>query len=344
MTNNLAIFLNNTDSEMSIEINNHNINILKDSFSSIIIDDIDNKYSNTLKEEINDIDDNNIYEYILNNNSIKKNNLDINFEKIKYLLTNLEDFDFNKYDYITFINDNYIYLNNLEDYIKYINDHNLDFYSYTDSSEKFYHYQTYIFSINSRCINNFIKWINTFDITHQDINNEILKEINNIFDSKLAYLKVAYLPNNIEKNIFFNNEMYERFITSDILPIINIEKLLYIKNNFKYTIYKNIPNNFDINIYRFNDDLKNYDDDKLYDHFLNYGQFEFRKYSDYEYILPLYLRDKLNDYSFLKYFDVPNDFDIFKYRDNNMDLNNLNKKEYFVHWINYGRNENRVFK
>ena len=341
MTNNLAIFLNNTDSEMSFEINNHNINILKDSFSSIIIYDLDNKYSNNLKEKNNF---NNIYKYILNNNSINNNNLDINFEKIKYLLNNLNDIDYNKYYYIIFINNNYIYLNNLKDYIKYVNDHNLDFYSYSDSSEKKYHYQMYIFSIKSKFINNFIKCINTYNVNSEDINSEISKEINNIFDSKLAYLKVAYLPNNIEKNIFFNNEIYEKFVSSDILPIINIQKLLYIKNNFKYNIYKNIPNNFDINIYRLNDDLKNYDDDKLYDHFLNYGQFEFRKYSDNEYILPSYLRDKLNNYSLIEYFDVPNDFDIFKYRDNNKDLCSLSKREYFVHWVNYGRNENRVFK
>ena len=337
MTNNLGIFLNNTDSEMSLEINNHNLTILNNTFSSIIIDDINNEYSKSLKEKIKF---NNIYKYKLNNNSIRKNNSDLYFNKIKYILNYLKDFDFNKYDYITFINDNYIYLNNLEDYIKYINQHNLDFYSYTDSSEFFYHHQMYIFSINSKSIYNFIKYINNPDVK----NTEILKDINNMFDSKLSYLKVAFLPNNIEKNIFFNDELYERFITYDILPIINIEKLLYIKNNFKYTVYKSIPNNFDINIYRLNDDLKNYDDDKLYDHFLNYGQFEFREYSDNEYMLPLYLRDKLNNYSLLKYFDVPNDFNIFKYRDNNKDLSSLSKKEYFMHWVNYGRNENRIYK
>ena len=51
--NNLGVFLNNTDSELKVSINLHNYNILKSNFNSVIINDIDNNFSQKLKNIIN---------------------------------------------------------------------------------------------------------------------------------------------------------------------------------------------------------------------------------------------------------------------------------------------------
>jgi len=160
----------------------------------------------------------------------------------------------------------------------------------------------------------------------------------------MPFLKIAYLKNNIDNNIFYNITFFYELIKNKILPIINLNMLFTIKNNFKYTYYKSIPSNFDIDIYRLsNSDLINYKDNELYKHFLNYGQYEFRKYSKYNYILPKYLRFYLKEYDLLNYFDVPEDFNVFKYRENNNDLTNLNIKDLLIHWVNYGIYENRKY-
>lgn len=328
MSNNLGIFLNNTDSDMKFEINLNNFNNLKKNFSSIIIQDLNNDFSGKLKKCVSG---NNILKYTQTNDIIKDDSFDINYNKIKDVLDNL---NYNNFQYITFISDNYIYTNSLQEYFEYVNKHNLEFYSYTDSTENIYHYQLYIISINNKSMIKFINFIN---------NNENLLNIDEIFNMKMPYLKVAYIPNNIEKNIFYNEEIYENLLDIDLLPIININKLLKIKNNYKYIIHSTIPDNFDINIYKLNEDLAEYNDDKLYNHFLNFGQFEFRKYTSTEYILPIYIRKKLIKNNLLHYFDIPEDFDIFKYRDKNIDLGDLTKKEYIIHWINYGRYEKREY-
>ena len=164
--NNLGIFLNNTDSEMKLKINKYNFNKLKDNFDTIIILDIDNIFSKNLKNIINT---KNIIKYILNNNFIKNNEDEINYDKIKCISQDLLNINHQNTNYITFISDNYIYLEDLQEYFEYIDKHNLDFYSFTDSTENFYHYELYLFSINSKVINNFINFIKEYT---QNNNNQ----------------------------------------------------------------------------------------------------------------------------------------------------------------------------
>ena len=147
--NNIGIFLNNTNSEVSLQINLHNYNILKINFEKIIIIDIKNSFSLKLKDLIS-CEKNNINIYITDDNCIKNNFSDLNIYSIFFLINIIEEQLLYKYmnislnnindvlkcNYLTFISDNYIYCNNLSDYFNYINKHNLDFYSYTDSSEK----------------------------------------------------------------------------------------------------------------------------------------------------------------------------------------------------------------
>lgn len=338
----LGIFLFNTLSELKFKINKLNYNNLKKNFSSIIIIDIENSNSLLLKEYIeNDINNYNIklITYILNNNLLN-NNSDLDIKKIFHIYeNNLNDLNVN--DYITFINDHYIYCNNLIEYFKYIKKHSLEFYSLTDIYETIYHYQLYFFSIHSHSLNKLYNYI-------KNKSNDI-KKIYEIFDKKICFLKLAYLDTNYELNIFNSHYLYEYLLINDILPVISIHKLNSLLTNYANdnSIFRTVPENFELNIYKKYDDLKNMNDEQLYMHFINYGQYEHRRYSSknnyINYILPSFIRDKLKLFDLLYYFDIPDSFDYYYYKDNNKDIYDLNEIDTIIHWINTGRNENRLF-
>ena len=344
MKNNIGIFLNNTNSEINLHINFHNYNILKNNFSNIIIIDIENDYSIKLQDQIIN-SKNNIDMYITDNSCIKNNFFDLNIKSINYLFDVFQQKNINNIndlfncDYITFISDNYIYCDNLLDYFKYIDDHNLDFYSYTDSSEKRYHYQLYLFSVSILFINIFKEFI----FNNKD-NCDIEFDILNIFNNKMPFLKIAHINENISNNIFYNYKLFKKLFNNKLLPIINIEYLYNHRNNFNVIIHTLIPKDFDIEIYKNYKDLKDKSDLFLQNHFLLNGQFENRNYSeDGNYILPNFIRIILKKYNLLQFFDVPDKFSTIKYKKHNKDIENLSDKELYLHWINYGKNENRIF-
>lgn len=334
MSSNLGIFINSTDSELKLAINLNNINKLKSNFHFIVIIDIENEYSLKLKELV---DEKIVYKFILNNKYPNSKFEDFNSEKIKYAFENLEYINYNNDFYITFINDNYIYADSLSDYFNYVKDHNLEFYSMTDSTEERYHYQLYLFSLKSTSVDKFRDFIKIYN---HNIHFDIIK----IFDNKIAYLKIAYIDINYENNIFYNNNiLYETLVKKKLLPIININKINNIIKNFKNTIFNIIPTNFDIEIYRSHKDLSDLNDDKLYNHFLSYGQYEPRIYSNNNFILPVYIRDLLKDCNLLYYFDVPDDFNLENYSARYPDLKGKNSKELLFHWVLYGSRESRIY-
>jgi len=340
--NNIGVFLYNTNSDITYKINLHNYNILKKNFKKIIIIDIENYFSKLLEDLIINEENKNII-YITNDFCKKNIFMDLNINAITYFFNIIDEEiykDILEHKYITFISDNYIYCDDLIDYFKYVNQHDLDFYSYTDSSEKDYHCQLYFFSISCKYINKFKEYIND----NKD-NNDIEFDLLNIFNSKIAYLKVAYINDNISHNIFYNHNLFKKIFINKLLPIINIQYLYNFINNYNNTIiHSKIPNNFDIEIYRKYDDLKDKSDDFLYNHFLVNGQFENRNYSkDGNYILPNFIRDVLKSLHLLYFFDVPDNFTTTKYKEYNKDIELLSDKELYIHWINYGKDEGRIY-
>lgn len=282
MKNNLGVFLNNTKSETNYNINIHNFNILKNNFDNIIILDCDNKLSQKFKNLIYKKNNSKIIKYIINNKYIKDNLNDFDIENIIYALDNINDFYKDEYKFITFINDNYIYCDNLKNYFNYVNIHNLNLCSYTDSTENNYHYQLYLFTVMSKYINKLLTNI-------QQNNTNILS----IFDNKMPFVKVAYLNDNINCNIFYNNKLYIELIKNKMLPILNINILYYttenniilnkcvrdILNNYKLLDNFGIPYSFDLIKYReYNNDLINLEESELIDHWLRYGKNENRQY------------------------------------------------------------------
>jgi hypothetical protein len=276
-----------------------------------------------------------VTKYILNNGG-NNDYSDFNSEKLYNLLKIIEK----KYDYITIISDNYIYYNSLNDYFKYVYDHKLDFYSYTDSSEYFYHYQLNLFSFKGDKLNNIINFLKTYDESNKK--NNILRDFTNIFETKLSYLKVAYVELNYEQNIYYNEDYLEYLIKNNIISILNIKFLnLIIKKKKNYI---SIPECFDIDIYKNHPDLKDYDDNFLMDHFLNNGQYEARDYKQNYYLLPEYIRNYLLECdNLIELFDLPDNFSIYNYKEKNKELSNLGPLELMVHYIEKGKKEGKSY-
>jgi len=221
MKNHLGIFFNNTNTDLKFDINLNNFNNLQKDFDNIIVVDINNDFSKKLRTKIiknkkedeydeeyhenTNIFENNskIQKYFLDNLFLKKDSEDYNFKDIIHILGNI---NYINYNYITFINDDYIYCDNLTEYFKYVNNHNLDLYSYTDSTENKYHYQLYIFTISVEYIDNFINLVNS----KKDY-KKILFRLPTIFENKMPFLKTAFLNDNINNNIFYNSNTYKYF-------------------------------------------------------------------------------------------------------------------------------------
>jgi hypothetical protein len=334
MINNIGIFINNTDSELKLQVNINNINKLKSNFHSIIIIDNENEFSEKLKYTI---DEKIVYKFFFYNNFSEKKIDDFNYEKIKYVLDNLDNIDLNNNFYFTIIDDNYIYSDSLKNYFNYVNEHNLEFYSMTDSSEERYHYQLYLFSIKSNSVEKFRDYLKMN-------NKNLIYNLIQIFNSKMCYIKVAYIDINYENNIFFNSSLlYQALVEEGILPIINLNKLELIKKNFKKSIFNVIPANFNLEIYKSHNDLQNMTDEKLYNHFLNYGQYEPRIYSKDQFIYPIYIRNMLKNSNLLHFYDVPDDFNLKTYSTKYDDLKRKNSKELLIHWVSFGLKENRTY-
>lgn len=334
---NIGVFINNTCNKKQLEINFHNIKTLSVHFDKIFIVDEKNDFSELLNNRINSLP--NFF------NMLFKEKLNI-FQKINELFKQLDD----DFKIITIINDNFIYLNTLNNYFDFIENSNYGIISYTDSSEIFYHLQINILSIKKEEFHKFKNLIEDFStkpFNDFNLHNlEYLKEINSLFNNKGIFCKTAYIESIFKKNIYLcNNDHYYFLLENNILPIIDIKLLENLDNEYdnKDFVFKKIPNDFDINIYKSYDDLNEYDEDFLKMHFIEHGQFECRKYKKHETILPCILYNKLNKIKLVKYFDFPESFDFYIYKNKNEDLQKLNKLDLKNHWLNYGAYEDRIY-
>ena len=338
--NKIGIFINNTLDKKNIEINYHNIKTLYNQFDKVYISDNDNNESKLLKEKFNDL--NNIIQYKLNKNF----NL---FNKINIIL---QDFNY-KYNYhITFITDDYIYLNNLKNYFDFVNQSKYDIISYTDSTENFYYLQFNIFTIKHNQFNTFYNLLKKYiqlireNTIFNNLFNDFLKDLVNLSDKKGIFCKVAYLDSIFKKNIYLSNSSHYHFlINKNILPIISLKYLNKFSHNYdkQNFVFKDIPIDFDFDVYKKYSDLKDFKNNEIIKHFINFGQFECRKYKSKEMILPENIYNLLNNLNLVKYFDFPEYFDFFLYKKFNKDLNNLNKLDLKKHWFNYGVYEDRKY-
>lgn len=336
MNKKLGVFLNNTENESDFLINYSNYKNLKKNFDDIIMIDLNNSYSLNLKKNIDKKNTN--YKHII----YESNNF---IEKILYIKDSIIN-----YDIITFIQDKYIYVSNLNDYFSHINISNYEIYSMTDSNEIFYHMQLYIFSIKKSIINKFIEQTSIHIKNKKNLDNisyilNYLKYITEVFINRSVFIKVAYLDIIVNKNILLvDNDFYYELLKNNILPVIDInllDKYMNDYNNHKLT-FNEIPNSFNLDVYKQYEDLKNLNDDDLKKHFLAHGQFECRQYKLNNYIQKDVIYNCLEKNKLLKYFDFPPNFNMFYYKKYNDDLNLLNMLQLKKHWFKFGINEVRI--
>ena len=336
----LGIFANHTNNKIKYNISLNNYSKLKNNLDAIIIvDTLGEKYAEKLQLDL--LKDEKLKNYYLINND---NFFD--FGKWIYALKNI---NYSMYDYILFINDSIIILDQLEKFFIKLKEfeYNINFYGYNDSNQINYHYQTYLFFINVSIVN---KFINFFENKKQYIFNldtlieNIELKICEIDDAHDCYIKLANDLNNF-KNIFWENEdLYQLLVSKNIFTIMKLKKISHLQDLYKIKIYSSSFDNFDYDFYKNYYDLNELSDEELFKHFIETGQYEGRKpHAHFKTILPQCYQDKLYECNLLYFFDIPKDFDIYYYKYNNPGLEKLSNLDAINHYIDVGVYESRVY-
>jgi len=335
----IGFFINSTFNKKHVDINMHNIKIIHNNFDEFYVIDEKNELADLLDCRIKGLRNRRVFKYVSNLNL---------FQKIDKLFNEV---DLKDVEAVSIILDDSIYITNLKEYFDFCYKSNYDLISFTDSTEMFYHLQINVLTIKKDTINFFKNLVNDFSKKKKMLDSNLLyldflKELTTKVSNRTAFCKTAYIESIENKNIYLvDNDHYYYLLDRNILPIINIKFLESLVNDFdkKEFVYKNVPLDFDVEIYKQYDDLKNFDEEFLKRHFLDHGQFECRKYKKNEIILPKVIYEKLTKIKLIKYFDFPEDFDFYVYKDKNDDLKKLNKLDLKRHWINYGVYEDRKY-
>lgn len=207
----------------------------------IIINSSNEKFSDRLKQYIETKSAINVP----NNKIIKyfeiPNDKYIDIGKYIHVINAVQtDDSFSKdYEYVVLINDSIIIKKPITHFYNMIIKMQKELYAYNDSSEIKYHYQSYLYAIKYNAIHKLINYFNIhkFEIHgYKDVIDKIELELNSIYDNESdCFLKIAKLPCNINKNIYFHNDdLYKLLFNNAILPFIKI-RTLEKKNNMNTT-------------------------------------------------------------------------------------------------------------
>lgn len=159
----------------------------------------------------------------------------IDFGKYVYLLGKI---NYSKYHTIFFTNDSYILHYPIQTYINYCVRSDANLVAYTDSSEKKYHYQSYLFSLKRKAIPKFVSFFldhyekieNVKD--HHDIIVYYEMGLCKIFDESDCFLKISDVMNNKGSNVFFHNDkLYSILLLLRIMPLTKIKRIMKDKKN-----------------------------------------------------------------------------------------------------------------
>ena len=134
------------------------------------------------------------------------------------------------YDYYVFTNDSYFLTGPINHYFSLFQKANCDIYGYSDCSERRYHYQSYLFTLKREAIPNLITLYDNkkHKIRNQDdVINELETYLESSFRTKDCFLKIANVPGNSGKNMFFKNDpLYKKLQEYDLLPFKKIKRIL----------------------------------------------------------------------------------------------------------------------
>ena len=157
------------------------------------------------------------------------------------------------YEFVVLINDSIVVKKSITHFYNMVLKNNKELYAYNDSSEIKYHYQSYLYAIKYNAIHKLIDYFNIHKSEihgYNDVIDKIELELYNIYanDSE-CFLKIAKLPCNINKNIYFHNDtLYKLLFTNEILPFIKIRALDKKDDNNRVKNQVNINMNKALNI------------------------------------------------------------------------------------------------
>lgn len=158
-----------------------------------------------------------------------ENTVSYDFGKWIYALENI---DYTMYNNIVFTNDSYIIHNNIDFFLYKAATTDVELYGYNDSTEKNYHYQSYLFSL--KCTENIMnKFFNMYkvEINHilsqKDVIERLELRMIHFFNTSDCYLKIGEFPINRGLNIFFTaNYLYDKLKNAGLLPFTKIKRII----------------------------------------------------------------------------------------------------------------------
>lgn len=217
----LTIIACNSDSKLRLDTVVNNLRYLNYLNNDIIIvNTCDTLYSNELKEKLSQqIVVKQIFE-IPNDNSF-------GFEKWIYGLNN---YDYNKYDYVVFTNDSFVIKSRINCFFNKMIDKKVELFGYNDSTQLRYHYQSYLFGIKKDAISKFINYVEKNKSLVHNYDSAVLNYelvMIDYFSTKDCFLHIGNIPMHQGMNIFFTNDiLYQILFKTRLLPFVKVKRLM----------------------------------------------------------------------------------------------------------------------
>lgn len=156
----------------------------------------------------------------------RNNNKMCDFGKWKFYLKN-NSASIKSYDYVILTNDSFIINGSVNYFLNSLALSNRDLYAYTDSIEMKYHYQSYLFGLSTRCINQFINFVKNSSQLVTCFNDLIIKVELRMVDEFYncdCFLKITPIVGN--NNVFFTNDViFNALRKSGLLPITKLKRI-----------------------------------------------------------------------------------------------------------------------
>ena len=266
---NIVIIACHTYSELKLETILNNIKYFKDNCNVIYLIN-SQEYKGELEKYLNN-DYINKY-FNLNNNNPKLKEIKIQYYKNTRLLCHEKWFkclETIKYESnkICLTNDSFLIVNSIDRMFKSTS----DMFSILSSNEGTYHYPDFLRVYNKIGIK---KWKEYYLNNIYKCNEHAdLVEIMEIRSSNMNLNKDSLFkfPDSYKGNIHFDDINLKKVLNQDKYPIIKLKRIL--NCNLYKTEFKNIPDDFDANIYRnLNSKYNHYTDNELKKHFIELGQ------------------------------------------------------------------------
>ena len=141
----------------------------------------------------------------------------------------LNQVNYNKYNFIIFTNDSFIIHEPIDYFFNLTFKYNVELYGYNDSTQRNYHYQSYLFSLRKNVIPIFIH--NYYNKAKkikriEDVVTEYELNMTDWFNNPECFLSIGNIPSNKNRYIFSNDELYNKLKQMHLLPFSKIKRII----------------------------------------------------------------------------------------------------------------------